>query len=122
MKIKNITDIITNSSSEVFVIRYKKDEKRKDIIKLLINIFESLGLNIDDYLTWKTESKDKGEDPINGWKTKKGDLIILPSINENGSYKENSIPLAICAMLKNIKTLDPSIAEIRCWFSGIGSL
>lgn len=121
MEIKSITDVITNSSSEVFVIRYKKNEERKNIIEILMGIFESLGLNIYECMDWKTETKERSEDPIgNGIKTRKGDLIITAALDNEGGHRENQIPLAICQFIKNFNTIDKSIKEIQCWFSGIG--
>lgn len=121
MEIKSITDVITNSSSEVFVIRYKKDIERKDIIKILVSLIESLDLKVEDTIDWYTETNQKGVDDVSGSiKTKKGDLIITPSKDKDGGYNENRIPLAICQFIKNFKTIDKSISEIRCWFSGIG--
>ena len=111
MEIKSILDVITNSSTEVFVIRYSKGEKRKDLIKILTDLFESLDLNIDDYLYWSTETKEnKDEDAADyGIKTKKGDLIIVNP--EFGEYR--TLPCLISRFIENFNSVDYSITAIQ---------
>lgn len=109
MKIKSITDVITNSSSEVFVIRYRKSGERKDIIQILTDLFNSLGLDINEYLDWKTESKEKGEDPIGyGIKTRKGDLIIV-----NDEYDHKWLLPPIQEFISTFDYIDKSIVSIQ---------
>jgi len=87
MKILSVSDVITNSSSEVFVIHAKPNlqaEANDIIIELLNNICEATGDNIDDIMEFKV-SDESYIDEDYGYNVEKGDLLIH-------STSDNSIP------------------------------
>ena len=82
--IQSFSDIITNSSSEVFVIESKDHEKIKTF---LADVCELFGWNVHDLMTFES-AKEDGK--VDGWNStyKAGNLLIW----SNG---DNSIPPVI---------------------------
>lgn len=110
MEIKSITDVITNSSSEVFVIKRNKSGKLiSDPMKMIENVCKALRIDIDKIITWETAKKDGLA--AEGWpetKCKKGDLIIR-------SVEENSIPYSLMEIIEDLDRYDKSINSVsRC--------
>ena len=52
MRIKSITDVITNSSSEVFVIK-RQNGSKSDPMKMIDSVCKDLGLKTDKILSWE---------------------------------------------------------------------
>lgn len=94
--IQSISDIITNSSSEVFVIKGQK-ERNQDIMNIIIGLYELLGRDMDEDLEMFVAS-EKFHDRGWGYQYKKGDIVIY----SNG---ENSIPYAIIEFIENLPSL-----------------
>lgn len=91
IKIQSFSDIITNSSSEVFVISTDKHAEVAEFIKNVCNIF---GVDMDEIMTFESATENGC---IRGWdiKYKKGDLIIE-------STDDNSIPGTIMEIINNL--------------------
>lgn len=89
-KIQSISDIITNSSSEVFIIDTNRHDKIADFLK---DLCEICGVDFYDAMEFKSITKD-GE--YYGYKCKKGNLVIT-------SVSDNSIPFAIMDFIENIR-------------------
>lgn len=94
MKIQSFSDLITNSSSEVFIIRGKNKQKVSDFLH---ELYELLDRDIDEDMYFVSASRN-GYDKYIQHSVKRGDLII-----ENA--RENSIPDAISALIEHIGSL-----------------
>ena len=90
--IQSFSDIITNSSSEVFVIESKDHERIKIF---LADVCEVFGWDVNDLMSFESAEKD-GE--VEGWNStyKAGDLLIW-------STDDNSIPSIIIEIIKEMK-------------------
>lgn len=90
--IQSFSDIITNSSSEVFVIESKDHEKIKTF---LADVCEVFGWDVNDLMTFESAEKD-GD--VEGWYStyKAGDLLIW-------STDDNSIPSIIMEIISDMK-------------------
>lgn len=90
--IQSFSDIITNSSSEVFVIESKDHEKIKTF---LADICEVFGWDVNDLMTFESVEED-GE--VEGWDStyKAGNLLIW-------STDDNSIPSIIMEIISDMK-------------------
>lgn len=98
MKIQSFSDIITNSSSELFIIRHPKEEGEK-ITEFLQGVYELLGRDIDnDMEISPADSNDIAQAKEYGYTVKKGDLVIW-------STKENSIPWGIMDLIGGLPSL-----------------
>lgn len=98
--IQSISDIITNSSSEVFIIDSDNNEK---IMSFLQDICEHFGYDISGIMSMRIAD----EDDCVAWfdevhRYKKGDLII-------DSTYDNSIPYIIYQLLDNLSWNKPPI-------------
>ncbi len=96
MEIQSFTDIITNSSSEIFIIKGKK-EKNQEVIDLVYGIYGLLGRDIDEDINVYVASadyKDRGW----GYKYKRGDIIIE-------SVSDNSVPWAVVEFIENLHSV-----------------
>lgn len=104
IKIQSISDIITNSSSEVFIIDTNKHAEVSKFIEDICNIF---GVNVNDIIEFESATKDGG---IYGWdaKYKKGNLLVW-------SKGENSIPFPILDLITNLIWADhlPAIEKMN---------
>lgn len=101
--IQSVSDLITNSSSEVFICQVDTNdtEKLRSEIESLINtLMETLGYEGDDYYTGATVeiADEDGEDKDFGYEYKKGDILIW-------SKGENSIPWNIMDILGDLDIL-----------------
>lgn len=94
--IQSISDIITNSSSEVFVIKGQK-ERNQEIMGLIINLYKLIGRDIDRDLEMFVATK-KFHDREWEYKYKKGDIVIYSS-------DENSIPYAIMVFIEELPSI-----------------
>ena len=98
MKIQSFSDIITNSSSELFIIRNPKEEGEK-ITEFLLGIYELLGRDInDDMEIGPAGSWDINQAKDYGYTVKKGDLVIW-------STSDNSIPYGIMDLIEGLPSL-----------------
>lgn len=99
--IQSVSDLITNSSSEVFIcsIDTKDKEALKSEVESFINdLMETLGYSEHSYYTGATvEIADKDVEDED-YSYKKGDLIIW-------SKDDNSIPLDIVQILEDLYIL-----------------
>ena len=101
--IQSVSDLITNSSSEVFIcsVDSNNTEALRSEIESLINILmEALGYVNDDYYTGAVVEVADKDGIIEGWnyKYKKGDILIW-------SRDENSIPWDIMNILEDLNYL-----------------
>lgn len=101
--IQNISDIITNSSSEIFICKSDNAEQTVELLKeVLTNIYENYkkardhagnntysyyGESLSDILTISIADRDENDNYFN-YQIKKGDVIIE-------STDDNSIPIII---------------------------
>lgn len=96
MKIQSFSDVITNSSSEVFVMRGKGIQEASDLIHKL---YELLERDIDSDMTFRSVSKHKlDSDTGFNLHVKTGDLIIE-------EIEDNRIPDAVSEFIANIDSL-----------------
>lgn len=98
--IQSISDIITNSSSEVFIIDSDNNEK---IMSFLQDICEHFGYNISEIMSMYIADEDGSVvwfDEVHRYK--KGDLVI------DTTY-DNSIPYIIYHLLDNLSWNKPPI-------------
>lgn len=101
--IQSVSDLITNSSSEVFICQVDTNdtEALKSEIESLINtLMEALGYVNDDYYTGAVVEIADEDGIIEGWdyKYKKGDILIW-------SREDNSIPWNIVDILGDLDCL-----------------
>ena len=98
--IQSFSDIITNSSSEVFVIESKDHEKIKTF---LADVCEIFGWDVNDLMTFESVKEDG---KVDGWYStyKAGDLLIW----SNGT---NSIPYIIMEIISEMKWV-PSLKDV----------
>ena len=100
-KIQSISDIITNSSSEVFIIDTKQHDKIAEFLKDLCDV---CGLDFYDTMEFISATKD-GD--FYGVKYKKGNLIITTT-------SENSIPSAIMDFIENLRrSYIPALEDVE---------
>lgn len=99
--IQSFSDIITNSSSEVFVIESKDHEKIKTF---LADVCEVFGWDVNDLMTFESVEED-GE--VEGWDStyKAGNLLIW-------SADDNSIPSVIMDVISEMKWGIPALEDI----------
>lgn len=98
MKIQSFSDIITNSSSELFIIRNPKEEGEK-ITEFLQGIYDLLVRDIDDdMIISPADSSDIAQAKEHGYTVKKGDLVIW-------STRDNSIPWGIMDLIEGLPSL-----------------
>lgn len=102
MKIQSFSDLITNSSSEVFVIRGKNKQKVSDFLH---ELYELLDRDIDEDMCFDSASRN-GYDKYLQCSVKKGDLIIE-------GVHDNSIPCAISSLIENIDSLIENVSVER---------
>lgn len=95
--IQSISDIITNSSSEVFVIKGQK-KRNQEIMNLIIKLYKLLGRKIDDDLEMSVSPRDYKDYRDVGYKCRRGDVIIK-------SIQDNSIPCAIMDFIEGLPSL-----------------
>ena len=87
MKILSISDVITNSSSEVFIIHGKpefQDELNEEIPELLITLCDSIGLDINDMMYFEVSDSSHIDEDWN-YSVENNDLLIH-------SQSDNTIP------------------------------
>ena len=95
-KIQSMSDIITNSSSEVFIVSTDNHEK---VINFINDVCEVCGLNTSDLMYF--ESADQGG-YVEGWTDtnyNKGNLLIH-------SADENTIPYYIMEIIEELPYLN----------------
>lgn len=100
--IQSISDIITNSSSEVFIIDSDNNEK---IMSFLQDVCEHLGYDISEIMSMYIADEDGSVvwcDEIHRYK--KGDLVI-------DSAGDNTIPYIIWHLLDNLSWNKPPTIE-----------
>lgn len=102
-KIQSISDIITNSSSEVFIVDADNHDKLIEFISDICNVF---GWDVNDLMTFEAPAQD-GD--ISGWDIEyKADSLLI------WSQGENSIPWSIMAILEELPWLQaPAMAQIN---------
>lgn len=124
VKIQSFSDIITNSSSELFVVK-GTEEAKKELEQVIKDLYNSLGRDMNEdlefeiandncYITHREvyfdreyELNDYGYD----YTYDKGDLLI-------SSMEENSIPYPIMEFIEYYKCLNPDIETIERWHLG----
>lgn len=93
MNILSISDVITNSSSEVFIITADKETNDR-IISKIDAVCEAAELNYnDDIFTSYIESEDSSYYDL--YSTKKGDLVIRTG--------ENSMPYWLQSFIEDLQ-------------------
>lgn len=96
IKIQSISDIITNSSSEVFIIDSDQNDK---IITFIKDVCDICGWNANGIMTFETADCD-GSIPYWDVSYKKGNLIIR-------SCSDNSIPYIIMELISDLRWMNP---------------
>lgn len=96
IKIQSMSDIITNSSSEVFIIDSDQNDK---IITFIKDVCDICGWNADDIMNFKTANCD-GHIPYWDIPYKEGNLIIR-------SRDDNSIPYIIMELISDLRWMNP---------------
>lgn len=101
--IQSVSDLITNSSSEVFICQVDTNDTealKSEIESLISALMEALGYVNDDYYTGAVVEIADEDGVIEGWdyKYKKGDILIW-------SREENSIPWNIVDILEDLDCL-----------------
>lgn len=91
IKIQSISDIITNSSSEVFVVTTNKHAEVAAFIKEICKVF---GVDMDRIMEFDSSTTNH-KDTYTGVKVNKGDLIIY-------STEDNSIPGVIMDIIESL--------------------
>ena len=96
VKIQSISDIITNSSSEVFII---DSDNHNKIISFIKDVCDICGWNADDLMLFESASCDGS---IRGWDIpyKQGNLIIK-------SLSDNTIPYIIMELISDLRWMNP---------------
>lgn len=89
---QSASDIITNSSSEVFIARNLKS-KNQEIIELIQNVAKAANLDLDEILEFEIASEDERID--SRIKCRKGDLLIW-------SVDDNSIPYWLMEFISSL--------------------
>lgn len=109
MKILSISDVITNSSSEVFIIHSKpefQDEINKEIPKFLEKLCKVVGEDLHTIMTFEISDKTEIDEDWLYYKAK-NDLLIH-------SAEENSIPYWLINVISDLI----SIPKFKDKFSG----
>ena len=101
--IQSVSDLITNSSSEVFICQVDTNDTealKSEIESLISTLMEALGYVNDDYYTGAVVEIADEDGVIEGWdyKYKKGDILIW-------SRDDNSIPWNIVQILEDLDYL-----------------
>ena len=101
--IQSVSDLITNSSSEVFICSVNNTNARAlaaEIQGFIDTLMEVLGFEGDDYYSGAEVTIANSDGEIDGWgyKYKKGDILIE-------SRDDNSIPWSIMAVLEDLPYL-----------------
>ena len=102
-KIQSISDIITNSSSEVFIIDSEHHSKIADFLKDVCDVF---GWEIDDLMSFDSADQDG---VIDGWgiEYKKDNLLIW-------SCGENSIPYFLMQLIEELPWISaPALEDVK---------
>ena len=100
MKIISISDVITNSSSEVFIIHAKpefQEEINKEIPEFLNQLCELVGENIDEIMEFDI-SDETYIDTDWYYYVHKNDLVI-------NSVSDNTIPYWIMELIQSLETV-----------------
>lgn len=103
IKIQSFSDIITNSSSEVFVI---STDKHAEVAEFIKNVCDLFGVDMDEIMEF--DSATENERVGYNLKCKKGDLIIY-------STGDNTIPDIIMDIIKDLdwNSYLPNIAPLN---------
>lgn len=91
IKIQSISDIITNSSSEVFVIT---TDKHAEVAQFISDVCDVFGVTMDEIMEFDSSTTNH-IDTYSGVKVSKGDLVIY-------STYDNSIPYVIMDMIERL--------------------
>lgn len=100
--IQSISDLITNSSSEVFICSVDStntEALRDEIEELIDTLMKLLGYEDDSYYCGATVEIAESDGVVDGWndyKYKKGDILIW-------SNDDNSIPWDIMNILSDLQ-------------------
>lgn len=89
--IQSFSDIITNSSSEVFILSTSEHDK---VAKFLEDVANIMGINIHDCVKFKSITKDESM-YYKGPKYRKGNLVIEEKY-------DNALPDIISAMIQHL--------------------
>ena len=95
-KIQSMSDIITNSSSEVFIVSTDNHEK---VINFINDVCEVCGWSTDDLMHFESADSDGSVCDWSDTDYKKGDLLIY-------SAGDNAIPYWIMEMIESLPYLD----------------
>ena len=101
--IQSVSDLITNSSSEVFICSVNSTDTealRAEIQEFIDTLMEVLGFEGDDYYSGAEVEIADSDGVVDGWgyEYKKGDILIW-------SRDDNSIPWSIVNILEDLKYL-----------------
>lgn len=106
IKIQSFSDVITNSSSELFIIKDPK-EIGDEITEFLYKLYKILHRDIDEDMYIESANYDSINEVEDwGYKCKKGDLLIWSS-------GENSIPYPIMDLIEGLPYLTEEFSGIN---------
>jgi len=100
--IQSFSDIITNSSSEVFILDTKD---HAGVAQFLSDICNLLNLNLGDLVDFESVTRDSSY-YYKGPKIKKGNLLITEKY-------DNALPDVISAVIKSLGGWNPNIPEVK---------
>lgn len=95
-KIQSISDIITNSSSEVFIINTDDHEK---VINFINDVCEVCGWNTHDLMYFESADQNGSIEDWTNTDYKKGNLLIY-------SASDNTIPYCIMEIIEDLPYLN----------------
>lgn len=100
--IQSISDIITNSSSEVFILDTKD---HAGVAKFLDDVCKLLKIDLGELVDFESITRDSSY-YYKGPKFKKGNLVIKEKF-------DNALPELIAAIIKNLDSWIPNLPEVK---------
>ena len=95
LRMQSASDIITNSSSEVFIVKNQKS-RNQELVEIITNVMKAAGLDIDNVLCFEIASSNGVVDAYcKGSKYRKGDMLIW-------SADENTIPYWLMEFIEQL--------------------